>query len=228
MNISYDLIIVSRSGGVLTPVTQTCITTAREDGAKMQVIVVETGEDTKYDGADTYIKYTGDFCYNRALNMGIEKATGDVHILANNDLVFHAGWSNIGELMRLNDFHSASLISGHQTMFQRGDMVYEGYVVGYILTGWCLFMDRYCRERIGKLDETVSFWYSDNIYACQLQAAGIRHGLFTGYSIDHLASKTLNKQPSRIQRHYQVGELNKFLKRKEYYAQRERSNKVRA
>jgi hypothetical protein len=222
----YDLIIVSKSGGGLNQVTQRCIDTAREDGADLNVIIVETGEDAVYNGADEYVKYTGQFCYNRALNMGLRKAKGDIHILANNDLIFHEGWSNIGELMRLNDYHSASLISGHQTMFQRGDLVYEGYVVGYILTGWCLFMDRYCHEKIGDLDESVSFWYSDNLYACQLEAAGIRHGLFTNYVIDHLASKTLNKQPSRLQRYYQNGEFNKFIKRKQYYAKRERVNAV--
>ena len=217
---SYDLIIISKSSAILSSVTQTCITTAREDGADMQVIVVETGEETKYEGADTYVKYEGQFCYNKALNMGLEKATGDIAILANNDLIFHRGWSNIGTLMELNGYHSASLISGHQTMFKRGDFVYEGYIVGYILTGWCLFVDRYCREKIGRLDESVNFWYSDNLYACQIEAVGIRHGLFTNYSIDHLASKTLNRQPSRVQRYYQNGELHKYLKRKEYYAKR--------
>jgi hypothetical protein len=188
----------------------------------MNVIVVETGEDIKYEGVDRYVKYTGEFCYNKALNMGLDVSCKDVHILANNDIVFHEGWSRIGELMRLNDYHSASLISGHQTMFQRGDFVYEGYIVGYILTGWCLFMDRYCHEKIGRLDESVKFWYSDNLYALQLEAAGIRHGLFTNYCIDHLASKTLNRQPSRMQRYFQNGELNKFLRRKEHYFKKNR------
>ena len=223
----YDLIIVSKSGGALNSVTQTCITTAREHCKHdLNIIIIETGEDVSYEGANEYVKDESEFCYNRALNRGLEKAKGDIAILANNDLVFHEGWSNIGELMQLNDYHSASLISGHQTMFKRGDYVYEGYIVGYILTGWCLFVDRYCREQIGKLDESVNFWYSDNLYSCQIEAAGIRHGLFTGYSIDHLASKTLNKQPSRMQRFYQNGELNKYLRRKEYYAKVKRVNKV--
>lgn len=226
MNISYDLIIVSQSRPGLIGVTQTCIDTARADGADMRVIVVETGDNYDYKGMDVRVEYKGDFCYNRALNQGLDHTQNAIHILANNDLVFHPGWSGIGELMQLNGYHSASLVSGHQTMFQRGDLVYPGYLVGYILTGWCLFMDRYCHEQIGRLDESVSFWYSDDLYACQLKAAGIEHGLFTKYQVDHLASKTLIKQPSRLQRHYQNGELHKYLQRKNYYAKRERNNAV--
>lgn len=228
MSTSYDLIIVSQSRPGLFEVTQRCIDTAREDGADMNVIIVETGDSHQYRGADKYVKYTGDFCYNRALNLGLDLREKEIHILANNDLVFKPGWSEIGEAMKLNGYHSASCVSGHQVQFQRGDFVYPGYVVGYILTGWCLFLDDYCLQQIGKLDEAVSFWYSDNLYACQLKAAGIEHGLFTGYQIDHLASKTLRKQPTRLQKHYMNGEIHKYIARERYYAKRERDNKMSA
>jgi hypothetical protein len=222
---SYDLIIVTKSDASLIPITQRCISTARADGADLNVIIVETGQPYIYTGADKFIEYNGEFNYNRALNMGLKHIKKEIHILANNDLIFQNGWSKIGELMKANDFHSASCISGHLTQFKRGDLVYEGYQVGYILTGWCFFLDDYVLEKIGKLDESVSFWYSDNLYACQLKAAGIRHGLFTNCQIDHMASQTLKKQPSRVQRAYQIGELHKFNQRAQYYAQRERVQK---
>jgi hypothetical protein len=222
---SYDLIIVSQSSPSLIPITQQCIDTARVDGADLNIIVVETGQPYKYD-VDKIIEYNGEFNYNRALNLGLKHIKNEIHILANNDIIFQKGWSQIGELMKSNDFHSASAISGHLTQFQRGDLVYEGYQVGYILTGWCLFVDDYCLQKIGKLDESVSFWFSDNLYACQIKAEGIRHGLFTGVQIDHMASKTLVRQPSRTQRHYQIGELHKFNQRATYYAQKERANKI--
>jgi len=218
---SYDLIIVSQSVGDLIQVTKNCINSARQDKTELNVIVIETGQPYKYD-ADKIIEYNGQFNYNRALNMGLKYAKNDIHILANNDLIFQTGWSKIGDLMKANDYHSASCISGHLTQFKRGDLVYEGYHVGYIFTGWCLFLDNYVLERIGKLDEAVSFWFSDNLYAAQLKAAGIRHGLFTNCQIDHMASQTLNKQPSRLQRQYQMGEFNKFNQRAQYYAQVQR------
>ena len=128
--------------------------------------------------------------------------------------------------MLLNDYLSASALSQSCIGFQKGNFVYEGYDISSILTGWCIFMDRYCHETIGALDESVSFWYSDNLYALQLKAAGIRHGLFCNVQVDHITSRTLMKQPSQLQRRYQMGEVGKYINRKRYYAQRERSNKV--
>ena len=219
----YDLIIVAQSKGELIQMTENCIASARQDG-DLNVIVVETGDPYPYDAQ--IIKYEGEFNYNRALNLGLDHAKGDVHILANNDLVFYEGWSEIGELMKLNGFHSASALSQTCRGFKKENMVYEGYEIGSILTGWCIFMDRYCRQTIGRLDETMSFWYSDNIYALQIEEAGIKHGLFCNIQVDHITSRTLTLQPRRIQRQYQNGERGRFINRKRYYAQRKRVFKV--
>lgn len=218
---SYDLIIISQSTPELIPITEQCIRTARLDNCELNIIVVETGTRFEYN-VDTIVMYSGEFNYNRALNLGLKYAKNDIHILANNDIIFHQGWSKIGDLMKLNDYHSASAWAWHLSMFKQGDYIYPGYKVGYILTGWCIFMDKYCHEKIGDLDESVPFWYSDNLYACQLESAGIRHGLFANVQIDHIASKTLLKQPSRIQRHYQGGAIHLFNQRKRYYAERKR------
>ena len=220
----YDLIIISQSSPTLIPVTQQCIDTARADTNDINVIVVETGEPYTYPGADLHLKYEGQFNYNRALNLGLQHVKGDVHILANNDIIFHSGWSKIGEQMKYMGYHSASAKSGHMIDYKDGDHVYEGLRVGGPLTGWCIFVDRYCIEKIGKLDESVLFWYSDNLYGCQIDSVGIKHALFCNVRVDHICSKTLKKQPSRVQRQYQMGELHKFLKRYKYYAKGKRVN----
>jgi len=219
----YDLIIVTQSKGDLIQMTERCIASVRQDGANMNIIVIETGNPYKYD-VDKIIEYNGAFNYNRALNLGLKHAKGDIHILANNDLIFHKGWSVIGESMERNGYHSASVLSqdARQKDFQRGDYVYEGYYVGRHLTGWCIFVDRYCIQEIGKLDESVSFWYSDDLYACQLRAHGIRHGLFCNVQVDHITSATLSRQASSVQRLYQRGELHKFTLRQKYYGEIER------
>ena len=220
---TYDLIIVSQSNGNLSQITQQCIDSARQDGAELNIIVVETGNPYKYD-VDKIIEYNGMFNYNRALNLGLKYVKNEVHILANNDLIFQPGWSKIGELMKLNGYHSASAISSGMTHLQKGDFVYEGYEIEQILTGWCIFADRYCIEKIGKLDESVSFWFSDNLYALQIKEAGIKHGLFANCQVDHLVSQTLKRQPHRIMRQYQMGELHKFDERTKDYAKREVTN----
>lgn len=218
----YDLIIVTKSSTEIIPITQRCIDSALEDTKDINVIIVETGELYRYNNVNEFIEYKGEFNYNRALNMGLSHVTGDVYILANNDLVFHPGWSKIGELMRLNGYHSASAIGGHQKQFQKGDFLYEGYHVSIILNGWCIFLDKFCLDKIGSLDEACRFWFSDNLYGCQIRAAGIKHALFCNCRVDHIASQTINRQGSHLKHDYQIGESRKYINRQRYYEKNEK------
>ncbi|HRT83967.1 MAG TPA: hypothetical protein P5523_04950 [Bacteroidales bacterium] len=212
MDISYDLIVVARSDNdELISMTKECI-----ESAGVHTIVVETGMGYNYDAE--IIRYEGDFNYHRALNMGVEKAKGDIYILANNDIIFYPGWDEIGKLMYLNGFDSASAWSSdyRQKDFERGDFVYPGYRVGYTLTGWCIFITSTAYQKIGKLDESVRFWYSDDIYAEQLKANNLRHGLFTGIRVEHRTSMTLNTLPRSLQVAFTSGQKNIYAQRKRH------------
>lgn len=199
----YDLIIVSKSeNSRLQQITQNCIDSARKD-CELNVILIETsGLQVKYKGVNEVIQYTEPFNYNRALNQGLEITKGDIHILANNDLVFHKGWIKTCEVMTDYGFDSVSVLSNdrRQKGFKRGEYIYEGYNIGSMLTGWLIFVTKNCIAKIGKLDETHEFWYSDNIYADQLKSAGIKHFLYCGVQVDHLESATLRTLSLREQR----------------------------
>jgi len=210
---TYDLIIVAKSSTpALIQMTQNCIDSAKADN----VILVETGtKGTNYSNVDTTIHYEGDFNYNRALNMGLEVTKCDVHILANNDLIFY-DWRSIGEDMINNGFDSASAwFTGSR--FPQGDFIYEGFAIAEHLTGWLIFITHEALRKIGKLDESVDFWYSDNVYALQLKKHGLRHGLFCNARVDHIGNQTLNTVPLRLKRYFSQGQLAKFN-----YAQRQR------
>lgn len=200
---TYDLIIISQSNGDLIKVTQGCIDSARKDGAKLNIIVVETGEPYPYK-VDKIVKYEGEFNYNRALNMGLKYAKSDTQILCNNDIIFHPGWSRIGEIMKANDYLSASVLSNdrRQSFCKKGNIAYEGYIIGIHLTGWCIFTAKELWPMIGKLDEKFRFWYSDNLYARQLEEKRIKHALICSVRVDHLGSRTLAKQPRNVQSLY--------------------------
>ncbi len=200
---TYDLIIVSQSNGDLIKMTEDCIRSARQDNADLNIIIVETGNPYRYD-VDKIVEYNGQFNYNRALNLGLKYAKSDVQILANNDIIFHKGWSKIGDIMKANNYLSASALSKdqRQSHFKKGNFAYEGYIVGYQLAGWCIFTDKAIWDKIGKLDEKFMFWFSDNIYARQLENAGIKHALICSVFVDHLGSRTLMKQDRRIQSEY--------------------------
>ena len=68
-----------------------------------------------------------------------------------------------------------------------------GYEVGIKgqLLGWCIIMDRVVMEKIGEFDCPVNFWYSDNVYAEQLKAAGIKHALVGNSRVRHFTSRSL-------------------------------------
>jgi hypothetical protein len=204
----YSLIIIAASkSNELKKITQQTIDTALDDGADMEVILVETFRKTQYKGVDKYIDTSKiEFRYNKALNIGIKEAEGEILILANNDLYFHAGWSRIGDIMQKRGILSASALSldKRQRFFHENKM-YPGYRIGYEFTGWCLFADPKIFEKIGKLDESPLFWRSDDNYAEQLKAAGIKHYLITAIRIDHLGSSTLQTLPAATQRLYTVG-----------------------
>lgn len=208
---TYDLIIVAcSSSGKLIKITQDCIDSAR--AGCDNIIIVETFP-MKHDYKDcSIIPYKGEFNYNRALNLGISHSRGDVLVLANNDVIFYPGWSQIGPLMISNGFGSASALSQFHLRkgFEQGDFIYEGYAIESLLTGWCIFALRDTIEKINRLNEDYDFWYSDNVYADQLKKAGIRHGLFCNIRVDHLTSATLRTLPHRKQRKYSYDNVIKY------------------
>lgn len=210
---SYDLIIVSKSSTPeLIQMTQNCINSALSD-CDLNVILVETSRgDVNYEGVNTIVYLNDQFNYNRALNKGLEVVKGGIHVLCNNDLVFHEGWSKTFEIMQEYDLQSVSVLSndGRQAGFKRGEYVYEGYQIGSHLTGWCIFVTKDTIRQIGKLDESMNFWYSDNVYADQLRNAGIKHYLYCGAFIEHLTSKTLRTLSFRDQRRYSVQSQRRY------------------
>jgi glycosyltransferase involved in cell wall biosynthesis len=205
----YDLIIVARSSTPkLIQMTQRCIDSA---GADNTILVETSGKSFTYSGINVTVPYNEPFNYNHALNIGLLYAKGDIHVLANNDLVFHEGWKSIGDYMNEYGFDSASAWS-RNSGFPQGDFIYEGFSIIHHVTGWCLFITAEAYKKIGKLDESVIFWYSDNVYATQLQKHKLRHGLFCNIRVDHITSQTLNMMPRKLKREYSIGQLAKFEK----------------
>jgi hypothetical protein len=175
--------------------TQDAIDSCLADGADVNVILVETFQEVKYTGVNTYVFFNGEFNYNHCLNLGLRHRKGDIQILANNDIVFMPGWSSIGETMRQYGYLSASALSNHprQKIFKTGDFAYEGYDICLYMTGWCIFVDNKVWHEIGALDETYIFWYSDDMYVHQLKAKGIKHYLICNVVVNHYISRTLLK-----------------------------------
>lgn len=186
---SIDLVIVANSFTVnLWVMTAQAIKSARKyAGMEVgKIVVMEQSRSSRdYPDAKT-IRYTFEFNYNKCLNAGRSFCQSKYIAFCNNDLYFENNWAvNAVNAMKENNLMSVSPTRRH--IFQG---VRLGYRIGVHVLGWCIIVDRKIFDYIGQFDEPVNFWFSDNVYAVQLQCAGIKHGLVGNSLVRHYTSRT--------------------------------------
>lgn len=165
-----------------------------------EVLVVEQ-QDVSYEGARVIKNNCETFNYNRALNAGIDEAKGEYIALCNSDLYFYPNFRAIEGIMRVNDIHSASPFCLNQKMIAKsGNHYMIGYTIGKELLGYCIVIDRFVLEKIGRLSEEFEFYFADNAYAEQIQRAGIPHYLLCNVFIDHLHNVTFQTMKAEERR----------------------------
>jgi len=160
---------------------------------KLKPLVIESGND--YDFGVETIRFDEKFNYNKALNLGLSKTKNKYALLCNNDLVYEKGFAErlyagfkLG-FMSLSPY--CKIYNKNRT--EIGDYIFQSYQVGVSIAGWCIAIDRAILSTIGKLNEEVDFWYSDNIYGEQIKRYDIKHGLVCNSFVEHLGSMTLNE-----------------------------------
>lgn len=158
-------------------------------GLKVNVVVVESRKGIRYRNAkmiypDTPLNYNG---YG---NIGFKTGSAHYVMLANNDLIFNLGW--LTELIAANH----PVISPKSPGDPRQNDIKvntEGTKTGRHFSGWCFMMEREVWEKIGGLDEDVSFYCSDDATIEQVKAIGIEPMLVPKSIVRHLGSTTLKK-----------------------------------
>lgn len=192
MNI--DIIIVSFDNGINgRRLTEQAIQSGRQCGLSHHFIIVETNPQAlPYNYPDcTTLYFTEKFNYNACLNMGIQHSTADYVALCNNDLRFYPKCMHeLTQQMQICGADSGSPFSQrstHQHRYKAYTGNYYGWQIGHEFLGWCIVLSRHAVELIKKIDESVEFWYSDNILADQLKAEGVWHILCTTAFVEHLA-----------------------------------------
>lgn len=196
----YDVIILSYAlNSKMAGVTMDCIKSLKlaEDAVKFDILVLESGQDIKFDGAKTIFYKEKEFCYNRSLNYGISITNNPYILCCNNDLFFHRGFAeNLYNAFAMGYKSLSPYCSySHPRHFRKGDYLATGLQVGVHVAGWCIAVEREMIKSIGGFNEQVDFWYSDNIYADQLRKNKIQHALVCNAYVDHigLGSQTLSK-----------------------------------
>jgi len=200
--LQVDVIIPSLSKPELHQMIKECIQSLRssEAGIDFNIIIVESGATVEL-GQDQTIRYDrAKFNFHHALNQGLEASSNHWVVLANNDLLFHRNW--MSKIISVKDQHpdvrsfSPWDPKSHPTTFTSYKPLHYGYRIGKELAGWCIVTTRDVLKKV-KLTEEVSFWYSDNSYADELQRYNMSHVLVTDSQVTHLCSQTLSKVPNR-------------------------------
>jgi len=195
---NIDIIIISYAKtSVQRALTENCIKTLNDNQHNYTVYVMEQMKDIKYANAVT-INYEFDFNYNKCVNYCVENfCTSDYICFCNNDLVFMSGWAT--EILKYvpSQFLSASPRCDIYHKDAQENIV--GTKIATIIAGWCIFCHRSLFDKIGRIDDRVSFWYSDNVYGKQLEAVGLEHILVHKSEVTHLGSQTL-RDISRFKR----------------------------
>lgn len=160
-----------------------------EPGMKFNIVVIDGNKNTVgFDNARTFT-YDFAFNYHKCINLGLKYGSADIVVFCNNDLLFDKFWLTKTLEAMGETYFSAS--PNTKTSSIAGKI--EGYEIAKQILGWCIIVKRKIFEKIGKLDEVVNFWYSDNVYAEQLRRAGIKHILVLHSHVTHLGSRTLRE-----------------------------------
>jgi GT2 family glycosyltransferase len=192
----------------------------------VECIVIETNPQAKPYDCQTLF-WTKEFNYNKCLNWGIEHTNTEYIALCNNDLVFEKGWEKITDVMGHFELLSASPYSKynpHPQPYKQGNEIHYGYQIGWEMLGWCIVINRELLQTIKKLDETYKFWCSDNAYADQLKANGIKHAVVCNSIVNHIGggSKTLNSLRNNSAQKYFDLTINEYNR----YAEKQRNIKA--
>ena len=201
-----DIVFVTNSKtGLLWLMTRNAIRTATQNAGMDigQVVVVEECLIARPQPGTKMLYYDFEFNYNKCLNLGFSVCKSKYVAFCNNDLSFDVNWAK--------NAVSAGYLSVSPTPKHIFKGVIEGYDIGTHVLGWCIIVDRIVMDKIGGFDTPVNFWFSDDVYAEQLKAAGVKHALVGNSRVKHFTSKSLTRVVKGITRaNMQRGQLKIF------------------
>ncbi|MFA5418344.1 MAG: glycosyltransferase, partial [Bacteroidales bacterium] len=189
----------------------------RDYTGDIEIIICEQEPGVLHEGCRT-LHYDFPFHYNKVLNYGAKHSSGKLLLFCNNDLEFTDGF--LEGLVDCYDYGYRSICPYEPTRskpFKQGRVVYEGYRTLFEMLGWCIMVERKLWKELGGFDEEFTFWSSENVYSCQLQDAGVKHGLCAFSVVRHAISQTLKTLPAVEQNELTMVQQRAFYKKYGYH-----------
>lgn len=119
--------------------------------------------------------------YARAVNLGLALATGDILIIANNDLILPHGWLD----GMLQDYQEGTLAPQDMSV---DPIIYED-------AHWfsLVMMGRDTFTKVGYLDELINYRFHDQDYSIRVKKAGLPVRRTGKVVVQHVNSATYKK-----------------------------------
>jgi len=178
---------------------------------KFNVVVCEQNKDAEdYDQVDLMLHYDFPFCFNKVLNYGAKHCSNKYIMFVNNDIMYCRGFIMPLLSAAMMGYQSLSPTDPHKDKPCNEPFV-EGYGIDLELKGWFIVCDRQMFDSIGGFDESVDFYWSDNLYKEQLKKAHIKHVRVTNSFAVHFGRSTLRKHDKEKRIELADGQGEKFL-----------------
>lgn len=151
-----------------------------------EIIVVDDNSPVEhtFDGV-TNIRRSKNGRFPKAVNTGLLEASGDVLIIANNDITFYPGWLK-GLLKGLKRYDIASIRVTDSDGWETEDKYTEGDYFGSL---WAMKREVY--KTLGGLDDSFSLGsFEDKDYYNRAKEAGFTIGKYHGALVEHIGRAT--------------------------------------
>lgn len=155
-----------------------------------QVVIVDNGSDPATATllqrlGTTYIRNDENAQFSRACNHGLERATGDVVLMLNNDVMAAPGWLDRVRAHVIEDAFYGPAV-GYVTVAQQPMMYLEG---------WCIAAPRHVWQAVGGFDADVFPMYSSDVDLCW-RAFQVGYPLrHRRWPVQHLSNYTSQRTP---------------------------------
>ncbi len=174
----------------LISIIENCLTSLRATAQIDELIIVDDGSPITPDSLeatppDIFIRTLDNKGYTAAVNRGLQNASGDVLIVANDDLVFQPGW--------IEPFHG--LGDGVIASLKTTDEPRQNNRFGSL---WGMTRKTY--QQLGELNEDMAHFYSDLDYYYRAINADVRVVKWDEPVIEHVGSATYSLVDKKVLR----------------------------
>lgn len=203
-----DIIIIAASlNNELIEMTQNAVDSCYNSAGDFNIVVIETYKKYPYKNARILQFKRTNFNYNKAVNYGLSKTKNKIVGVFNNDVIFKKNWFT----QLIKGFKKYDSLSPRcETSNKKTTGINEGYKLRTHLNGWAIVFKRSILEKIGKFNDEVEFWRSDDAYAQQLIIKGIKHALVSSSIVNHLNSRTINGLDPKERKQKTYDQFHKF------------------